>query len=745
MKLRTKVITLAGWAAAIAVVGAGVCASALSGETTGPLDRLRTLASAAQEKRGWPALREYATAIPDLELRGQAYFALADREYEASEYSQAAIDFEAAEHTNFRLSDYADYYRGLALYEGHQGQAAADALDGFGARYPESTLKFDALALSANAALLAGEPARAIRALEGEPETRHRAGLELLLAEAERRAGNREDAARLYEEVYYTFPLSHEAKAAGEGMAAMRAQLGAARLPAVSAELATTRARALFDHGQEKEALREYTELLKQNPASSWAPRWKVGQARCFLRLKRIKDAMGRLETAFPSDRDAEAERLATLVEAYIRRDDQTAMDATLEKLQASFSDSPAYAEALDAAGNHRVRQGDWKTAARYYGLLATRFPETQLGQEANWRVAWSYYLQKDFARARDAFSDNATRYPDSPHVVADFYWLGRLAEQSGDTSEAHAFYGVVESRWAQTYYADAARRRPTVQQHTTTSSAEADAHGAPSLAEDLSKKVPAPPDPVNICASRENEDLMRPYVTLAFLSLDHLAEQYLATLEREGRASARALVMLSRIERGSGDYYRSVIDAGKAVPDYFDSDFSELPGEVWSLLYPTAYWVVVEREAHARGVDPYLVMALIRQESAFNPRAVSPAHARGLMQLLVPTARTLKGGRGATVRRLYDPVYNVRMGSNYLQHLLELNQGVFEQAMAAYHAGEDRVAGWMGEHSFSDPAEFLESIPIPATRVYVEKVVRDASIYRRLMTGVPTFQKCGG
>jgi len=110
----------------------------------------------------------------------------------------------------------------------------------------------------------------------------------------------------------------------------------------------------------------------------------------------------------------------------------------------------------------------------------------------------------------------------------------------------------------------------------------------------------------------------------------------------------------------------------------------------------------------------------------------------------LVPTARTRKGGRGATAKRLYDPVYNVRLGSDYLQHLLDVNQGVFEQAMAAYHAGEDRVSAWLSERSFSDPAEFLESIPIPATRIYVEKVLRDAGIYRRLMTGAPTFKKCG-
>ncbi len=743
MRFPKKVPALASWAVAVVavVVACASCAFSLPAETATPLDRLRALASGAQNKRGWPALREYAASVADAETRGQAYFALGYQEYEAGEFSPAADDFEAAERTSFSLADYAEYYRAAALYEDHQGRAAADSLDGFSARHPESVLKFDALELIVNASLLAGEPERAIRALDGEPETRHRPSLDLLLAQAERRAGNSEDAARVYQEVYYTFSTSYEAKAAGVALAALRAEIGAAHLPSVSPELASRRAQALLDHAEYKDALKEYTSLLKQNPASPWAPRWKVGQARCLVRLKRGKEAMARLQASFPSDRAADAERLATLVEANIQRDDRTAMDSALEKLQANYSDSASYAEALDAAGNHLVRQGDWKAAALYYEALAKLFPETQLGEEAHWRVAWSYYLQKDWTGAREALVDNATRYPDSPHVVADFYWLGRLAEQSGDVSEARAFYGLVQSRWAQTYYAEAARRRLTTLQ---SGSAVREAHDPHSLADDLDKKVPLPPAPVNVCESRENVAALRPYFTLTFLSLDHLAEQYLRTVLRERPTSNGVLIAFSRIEAEKGDYNPSLLEASKAVPFYYDYPFSQLPAEIWSLLYPTAYWMVVERESRVRGIDPYLVMALIRQESAFDARAVSPAHARGLMQLLVPTARTRKGGRGATAKRLYDPVYNVRLGSDYLQHLLDVNQGVFEQAMAAYHAGEDRVSAWLSEHSFSDPAEFLESIPIPATRIYVEKVLRDAGIYRRLMTGAPVFRKCG-
>ena len=232
--------------------------------------------------------------------------------------------------------------------------------------------------------------------------------------------------------------------------------------------------------------------------------------------------------------------------------------------------------------------------------------------------------------------------------------------------------------------------------------------------------------------------------MTLTSIGLDDLALQYLRGLLRERPSSTALFIALSRFEADKGEYNPSVLDAGKAVPLFSSYQFSDLPKETWTLLYPSAYWTLVKQEANAKGIDPYLVMGLIRQESAFDPEALSRANARGLMQILPGTARTRKSGRGSGAKRLYEPKFNVKIGTEYLQQLLETNHGVFEEAMAAYHAGQERVSKWKSEHTFSDPEEFMESIPIPATRIYVEKVVRDAAIYRKMMGGTPVFKKCG-
>jgi len=112
-------------------------------------------------------------------------------------------------------------------------------------------------------------------------------------------------------------------------------------------------------------------------------------------------------------------------------------------------------------------------------------------------------------------------------------------------------------------------------------------------------------------------------------------------------------------------------------------------------------------------------------------------------MQILPQTASRSRRGRAREARKLFDPAYNVRFGCRYLRDLLKASEGSFERALAAYHAGDFRVKDWLGKNSFREPAEFTEAIPIPATHAYVEAVLRDAAIYRQLLSGTAKFARC--
>jgi len=135
------------------------------------------------------------------------------------------------------------------------------------------------------------------------------------------------------------------------------------------------------------------------------------------------------------------------------------------------------------------------------------------------------------------------------------------------------------------------------------------------------------------------------------------------------------------------------------------------------------------------RGLDPYLVAALIRQESTFNPRVRSRAGARGLMQIIPATGRELARQERRTykTRDLYNPEINILYGTRYLKTLLARFNGRVDYALASYNAGPHRVKRWTGMDMSIDPEVFIEDIPFDETRAYVKLVLRNEMLYRRL------------
>jgi soluble lytic murein transglycosylase len=140
---------------------------------------------------------------------------------------------------------------------------------------------------------------------------------------------------------------------------------------------------------------------------------------------------------------------------------------------------------------------------------------------------------------------------------------------------------------------------------------------------------------------------------------------------------------------------------------------------------YPRAYWDLFHSASTQRALDPYLVLALARQESLFNPYATSVSNARGLMQLIPSTARKVATERGMDpdAIHLYDPSVNVDLGTTYLKSLFEMFSGNAFHAVAAYNGGEHAVAKWTAEHP-GDDDEWVENIEYKETRDYVKKVI---------------------
>jgi soluble lytic murein transglycosylase len=194
-------------------------------------------------------------------------------------------------------------------------------------------------------------------------------------------------------------------------------------------------------------------------------------------------------------------------------------------------------------------------------------------------------------------------------------------------------------------------------------------------------------------------------------------------------------LVDAALAAQGARHYLTGAALVRQLVPDLESRPFDAVPAAIWRIVYPFPYASMIRSSAARYGEDPMLLASLVRQESGFEPRIVSSAGAVGLAQLEPYTA--LKWSRKLRLwysrRRLDDPSYNLRVGSAYF-HALVGQFGNVEAALAAYNAGEVKVAAWLQDDRGDDgPAKFVESIPFSQTRHYVQVVLDGAVIYRRL------------
>jgi soluble lytic murein transglycosylase len=160
------------------------------------------------------------------------------------------------------------------------------------------------------------------------------------------------------------------------------------------------------------------------------------------------------------------------------------------------------------------------------------------------------------------------------------------------------------------------------------------------------------------------------------------------------------------------------------------------LPRTFWTLLFPRAFWSEVLQQSKRLGLNPYVVLSMMRQESAFNPMAVSRAGATGLMQLMPATAQEVASRLALpqdSIEQLHDPQLNITLGTHYFAELLERYRGNVVLALAAYNAGPSQVTRWLEQWPHLAMEEFIEHIPFHETRAYIKLVLRNLAVYERL------------
>ncbi len=221
----------------------------------------------------------------------------------------------------------------------------------------------------------------------------------------------------------------------------------------------------------------------------------------------------------------------------------------------------------------------------------------------------------------------------------------------------------------------------------------------------------------------------------LATLEIRQLATQPWSEAAAQERFEPAAAVLEARILSLKNQPRASIAPLLRAFPTLGTAAEDLTPARARQLYYPLEHLEEIRPWAEARGVELSLVLALIRQESAFDHQAVSRSGARGLMQLMTPTARELAGKEGVPfdARRLHEPAYNIRLASRYLRQVLDMFGGDVELALAGYNAGPYRIRRWWTEAGSQARVDrFVESLPMEEPRVYVKRILLLADSYER-------------
>ena len=651
------------------------------------------------------------------EAAAAAYLALGHAYLVDKRYTEAEAYLRQAWQAGDELSDYADYLGAQANHDAGNESGAEALLHGFAGRYPDSIFNAQVPELETNVFMGMGDAKgaqRVLTAAAGMPAA-NRPAYQLVQGQVAAALGQSQEAERILKNLLLGHPLSPEA------------EIARARLTAMGAETSLTIAelRSLGDayyNGRRYEQASEQYHALARESRLYAATRngLAVAAAACDLKLKRLTTAQA---TALADSADENgARRLYLLMELARSRNDLDEQQNIVTRMESRFPQSPWLAEALFSSGNMYLLRKEYASAAVYYSYLATHFPSSTRAAAAHWKAGWLSYRQGLYAEAARLFDEQIRLFPGATETVSALYWRGRLYESLDHRGDlAASSYRAVVRAYQHFFYAQMARQRLAAMGSVQ-----------PAHAPQLDRFQPQPVPPLDDSFPAESPHLAKARLVANAGLNDYVAQEIAADPD----SSSWSALAEAQIYASYGETFRAMRALKRALPYASSASIQSIPLAYWRILFPEAWWEAIKTGSSKNKLDPYLVASLIRQESEFNPNAISPANAYGLMQLLPSVGKAMAREEGIThfeTFQLLDPVTNIRLGTRYLRHTLDRFGGVAEYALAAYNAGDDRVFDWQAAGPYQGIDEFVESIPFTETREYVEAILRNKETYKAI------------
>jgi soluble lytic murein transglycosylase len=667
---------------------------------------------------------------------------------------------------NFPLFDYAKFYLGEIYFNNKQ---YAEAIDCYKDIFADSALRSEADIRRAECLSMTGKVKDAIEIDKGLIlESSYLTPLDkarLDLGKFYEKSGRPADAIKAYHEVNLYHPLSPLVK---EALSRIKYISGRYKIypGAASAEDLYNKALVYYNYGDFGSAgVTLQTIVSNYKRSNLWEEAvFKLGL--CDYKRKRLSASVAMFKLCIKQNGDFADAAQYYLAFAYGKAGCFYQALDSLSKVVTNYPNSQYADQAAYYLGYYYETNGFKDTALSYYDHFVEQFPKSAFLDAAYWRIGRIYYFRKDYAKACDAFSKAVWSCSGGEWLDACAYWKAMCQEKMGNKLDAITSYQFVMGRFDHTYYSYRAREKlaslgvPSIEPATTasnsdniTSISEGPFAETPMLdgQEFLEEPLPFEPGVEDQTGTKEAPAVKASDARDHFKKYSELmatgfydeaakeAEVLVAVSPEDKKMSAK--LALATAHLAAGQIRESIVYAETLCNNAIMSGTSgQLPPALWHLAYPKGYYKYVSEYADQFGVEKSLVLAVIREESRFNPQTLSWAHARGLMQIIPPTGRSLArliGIRPYYTSRLHDPDTNIKMGCYYLSSLLKRFNNDPSLALAAYNGGPVRVAKWMKKWNKEigpniDIDEFVESIPLSETRRYVQKVMKSYYEYKR-------------
>jgi soluble lytic murein transglycosylase len=529
-------------------------------------------------------------------------------------------------------------------------------------------------------------------------------------------------------QLWVKFPYSKEAK---EAEALLLTNLGGEPWSSV-AEDHYTRAQAYLGQALHAEAIEELKKFLSRDPGSLHRGEAKLKLGIAQVRLKFYDHARETFQELVSERNGQSDEATVWLARVYLRQD----LGAKLLDLSRAVQKRSLSPE---QRGQIHLFTGIWledkaqfdEAIAKYRLVAKTGEPASQRA-EAAWREGWVFYRTGRYREAIDVWQPIlAQRGSDfEPQAL---YWTARSHSLSGN-DKAQEFFIQLCERYPYTYYCQLARGE------ISATSTKPFQEPPPLITASPEPAGSLPPPLGSARGEIEQQPAYRRAAELKTLGLDQDATRELTALTDRYHHDPDVLMSLSIMLNEAGAYHHALRLARARFRDKLERTGGVLAQGVWSVAYPTGLIPTIQSQG-TNGVDPFLIAAIIREESQYDEHAVSRVGAIGLMQVMPATANAVAQRHHlpmVTRDDLFDHETNIRIGARYVEQLLGQFSGNVVATIAAYNAGPIVVTKWSASHHGRSPDEFVELIPFQETRQYVKRVLRSYKEYLRLAQSKP-------